>query len=139
MVKIDYIEENLADRVDGIGFVKLYVNSDSELEKIASKRGYKKFPFKTPILKMEINETRKVKLPEGYTLMSVEEEDNPYKRGKAKMLSFGGQYPPSKWLPPSVLREMQKAPDYRKDLDLFIKAPNGDYVSFCTIWVDQKK
>ncbi|MGC9384244.1 MAG: hypothetical protein ACP5D6_06565 [Kosmotogaceae bacterium] len=106
MVKIDYIEENLADRVDGIGLVKLYVNSDSELEKIASKRGYKKLPFKTPILKMEINETRKVKLPKGYTLMSVEEEDNPYKREKAKMLSFGREYPPSKWLPPSVLREM---------------------------------
>jgi hypothetical protein len=53
------------------------------------------------------------------------------------MLFFGGRYPPSKWLS-SVLSKMQKAPDYLKDLDLFIKASNGDYVSFCTIWVDQK-
>jgi len=45
---IDYSEENLADRVDGIGLVKLYVSSDSELEKIASKRGYKRLPFKIP-------------------------------------------------------------------------------------------
>ncbi|TYB94796.1 MAG: GNAT family N-acetyltransferase [Kosmotoga sp.] len=135
---IDYIEENLADRVDGTGFVKLYVNSNSELERIVSNKGYRKLPFKTPILKQEITKKQEVTLPDGYTLLSVEEEDNPVERGKVKMLSFGGRYPPSQWLPPSVMKEMQKAPDYKKDLDLFIKAPNGDYVSFCTIWVDQK-
>ncbi len=32
---------------------------------------------------------------------------------------------------------MEKAPDYRKDLDLFIVAPDGEYVSFATIWLDK--
>ncbi|MFO7882484.1 MAG: hypothetical protein R6U52_08125 [Kosmotogaceae bacterium] len=104
---IDYIEEDLADRVDGTGFVKQYINSDSELENIASKRGYRKLPFKIPILRFEITKNQKVRLPEGYTLMSVEEEDNPFERGKAKMLSFGGRYSPSEWGPPSVITEMQ--------------------------------
>ena len=25
-----------------------------------------------------------------------------------------------------------------QDLDLFIVAPNGDYASFCTIWINEK-
>jgi predicted N-acetyltransferase YhbS len=33
---------------------------------------------------------------------------------------------------------MQEAPDYRKDLDLFVVAPNGDYASFGTVWIDEK-
>ena len=32
----------------------------------------------------------------------------------------------------------KREPDYRRDLDLFIVAPNGDYASFCTIWLDEK-
>jgi hypothetical protein len=37
---------------------------------------------------MEITETRKMKLPEGYTLMNVEEEDDPYERGKLGCFSL---------------------------------------------------
>jgi predicted N-acetyltransferase YhbS len=33
---------------------------------------------------------------------------------------------------------MQKAPDYRKDLDLFIVAPNEEYAAFAAIYIDEK-
>jgi GNAT superfamily N-acetyltransferase len=33
---------------------------------------------------------------------------------------------------------MQRAPDYRADLDLFVKAPNGNCASFCTVWLDTR-
>jgi len=33
---------------------------------------------------------------------------------------------------------MQKAPDYGKELDLFVIAPDGEYASFCTICLDLK-
>lgn len=56
----------------------------------------------------------------------------------AKSIAFNGAYAPSDWAPASAFREMQRAPDYRQDLDLFIVAPNGDYVSFCTIWIDER-
>lgn len=81
---IDYIEKSHVDRVDGTGFVKLYVNSDSELERIVSNKGYMKLPFKTPILKMEIKKKQKVKLPDGYKSMTVEERVILSKEGKLK-------------------------------------------------------
>jgi hypothetical protein len=56
----------------------------------------------------------------------------------AKSIAFNRAYAPSDWAPASAFREMQQAPDYRQDLDLFIVAPNGDYVSFCTIWIDER-
>ena len=37
---------------------------------------------------------------------------------------------------PFAYKELQKAPDYRKDLDLYIVGPDGEYVSFCIAWYD---
>jgi GNAT superfamily N-acetyltransferase len=33
-------------------------------------------------------------------------------------------------------RNVQRAPLYRRDLDLVAVAPGGDFASFCTIWFD---
>lgn len=71
-------------------------------------------------------------------IKSVLDEDDVEKRRTAKAIAFGGHYNPSYWPPASAYKKMQQAPDYRKDLDLFIVAPNGDYASFCTIWIDVK-
>lgn len=55
-----------------------------------------------------------------------------------KAIAFGGGYAPSDWVPASAYLEIQGAPDYRSDLDLFVVAPGGDYAAFCTAWVDEK-
>lgn len=135
---VTYIEDNLADRVGDTGYVKLYVNEGSTLEQIAMKRGYRKLKYGTPFLEYTINKVPEPQLPEGFVIKSVLDEDDIEKRRIAKSIAFGAHYNPSYWPPASAYKEMQKAPDYRKDLDLFIVAPNGDYVSFCTIWIDVK-
>jgi len=135
---VTYVEERLADRADGIGYVKLYVNSGSELEQIAAARGYRKLGYRHTHLEYAIHETSAPQLLEGFVIHSVPEEDDVDKRRMAKAIAFGAHYAPSSWPPASAFREMQQAPDYRKDLDLFIVAPNGDYVSFCTIWIDER-
>ena len=135
---VAYAEERLADRAEGVGYVKLYVNADSELEQVASARGFRKLEDRTPILEYVIGETPAPQLPEGFVIKSVLEEDDVDKRRMAKAIAFGAHYAPSDWGPAAAYREVQQAPDYRKDLDLFIVAPNGDYASFCTIWIDEK-
>jgi GNAT superfamily N-acetyltransferase len=136
---VTYIEEYLADRGGDIGYVKLYVNTDCELEQIARARGYKKLEKEQrKFYEYTIAKSLTPQLPAGFVIKSVLDEDNVEKRRMARVMSFGPHYCPSDWLPTSILREMQQAPDYRKDLDLFIVAPNGDYVSFCTIWIDEK-
>lgn len=135
---VTYIEENLADRVDGLGYVKLYVNEGCELEEIAKSRGYRKLvKHGTTHLEYILRELPPPKLPDGFVIKSVQDEDDPDKRRIAKSIAFGAHYNPSDWAPASVYEYMQKAPDYRKDFDLFIVAPNGDYASFCTVWIDE--
>ena len=133
---VAYAETYLADRIDGLGYVKLYINSDCELETIASARGYKQLKYRTPYLEYTIGDAQVPQLPNGYGIKSVLEEDDVDRRRRAKAIAFGGNYAPSDWTPASAFAEIQHAPDYRRDLDLFIVAPTGEYVSFCTIWVD---
>jgi GNAT superfamily N-acetyltransferase len=135
---VTYAEEHLADRVDNRGYVKLYVNDGCELEEIVRARGYKKLKVGVHHLEYTINELPAPQLPEGFVIKSVLQEDDVDKRRMAKAIAFNGAYAPSDWTPASAFREMQQAPDYRQDLDLFIVAPNGDYVSFCTIWIDER-
>jgi GNAT superfamily N-acetyltransferase len=131
-------EEHLADRVDGLGYIKLYVNTGSELEQVVSARGYRRLEYPTPCLEYPLEEIPEPQLPEGFVLKSVLDEDDVDKRRIAKAIAFGARYAPSDWAPAPVFREIQQAPDYRKDLDLFIVAPNGDYASFGTVWIDEK-
>jgi ribosomal protein S18 acetylase RimI-like enzyme len=137
---VTYAEAHLADRVDDVAFVKLYVNDGSELEAIARARGYKKLPYTTHHAEYVIDPEAlpEPELPDGFVIKSVLDEDDVDKRRIAKAIAFGGGYAPSDWVPASLYQQIQQAPDYRKDLDLFIVAPNGEYVSFCTIWVDEK-
>ncbi|MFC2146194.1 GNAT family N-acetyltransferase [Acidobacteriota bacterium] len=137
---VTYIEEHLADRVGNVGYVKLYINNGTRLEQIASAREYKRIKESIPYLEYRIDETPPLRLPlpKGFVIKSVQDEDDVDRRRTAKSIAFGSNYGPSHWPPASAFKEMQQAPDYRKDLDLFIVAPNGDCASFCTAWVDLK-
>lgn len=134
---VSYIESHLADINGDVGYVKLYIQDDDfELIKVAQGGGYRKLPSTMPYLEYALDEIPEPQLPEGFEIMSVYEEDDVEKRRRAKSMAFGSDYGPSAWPPASAFKIMQQAPDYRKDLDLFIVAPNGDYASFCTVWLD---
>jgi ribosomal protein S18 acetylase RimI-like enzyme len=89
-------------------------------------------------LEYTIGDLPSPQLPKGFAIRSVMDEDDVDKRRIAKSIAFGARYCPSEWEPASAYREMQKAPDYRKDLDLFVVAPNGEYAAVCVIWIDEK-
>lgn len=137
---VTYIEQYLADKVGNMGYVKLYIYDDDEqLKDIASARGYRKLPSAgTPVLEYIIGDIPDISLPKGFRIKSVLDEDDVEKRRKVKAIAFGSNYGPSAWSPASAYKIMQEAPDYRKDLDLYVVAPNGDYASFCTVWIDEK-
>lgn len=134
---VTYIEEHLACWVDDLGYAKLYVNEGSELEHVAEARGYRQLSaLRMPYLEYVFGELPAPELPAGFQIRSVAEEDDVHRRRRAKAIAFGREYSPVDWPPASAFREMQRAPDYRKELDLFIVAPDGEYASFCTIWLD---
>ncbi len=135
---LTYAERRLADRVDNLAYVKVYVSEGSVLEGLVRARGYRRLDSRTVHLQYVIKDLPEPTLPEGFVIKSVADEDDVDKRRIAKSVAFGSHYAPSEWGPRLAYRWMQRAPDYRKDLDLFIVAPNGDYASFCTIWVDER-
>lgn len=130
-------EEHLADRADGLGYVKLYVQDGSELERVARAGGYRKLDCRLRYLEYRIGDIPPPQLPEGSTIRSVADEDDVEKRRVLRGLAFGDRRAPSQWPPASAFRTMQQAPDYRADLDLLAVAPSGEYAAFATLWLDQ--
>ena len=65
------------------------------------------------------------------------DDNNIEKRRKVSGLGFN-HYDPSDWASKETYEELQKAPDYRKDLDLYIIGPDGDYIACCIFWYDKK-
>ena len=133
-----YAQDHLADRVDDVAFLKVYAYEGTELERAVESRGYRRLRHGSTYLECGTKDAPRPVLPKGFSIKSVADEDDVDKRRIAKSVAFGGGYAPSDWGPASAYEEMQQAPDYHPELDLFIVAPNGDYASMCTIWIDEQ-
>lgn len=114
-------------------------DEDTPLQAVAQKRGYQKnvewvgddsvFTITDDLLEP--------KLPDGFALQSMADDNNLALRAKAFGLGFN--HPdPKDWPSVATYAELQKAPNYRKDLDLCVVSPDGEYVSFCNVWYDAK-
>ena len=76
-----------------------------------------------------------IALPPGFTLRSMADEDEVEARRAVLGLSFG-HADPAEWVTPETYRELQRAPDYRKELDLYVAAPDGAFSACCVAWYD---
>jgi predicted N-acetyltransferase YhbS len=76
-----------------------------------------------------------VDLPPGFGLRSMADNDDVEARRTVLGLSFG-HADPAEWVTPETYRELQRAPDYRKDFDLYVTAPDGAFAACCIAWHD---
>ncbi|MFC2079456.1 GNAT family N-acetyltransferase [Candidatus Bipolaricaulota bacterium] len=76
-----------------------------------------------------------LELPDGFRLLSMAEENDIEKRREIFGRAFNHE-DPKEWGSAFSYRELQKAPDYRKEHDLFIVAPDGTYAACCIVWYD---
>lgn len=136
---LDYAEDQLcATLPNQRRYLRILINDfDSELENIAKSRGYKKvthLPDYTSIFKI-VRPFPSINLPKGFILKSLAEDDNPYK--VSRVIHRGFNHPGE---PPDTAiedrRKMQSAPNFKKDLNLVVEAPNGDFVSYGGIWFE---
>jgi predicted N-acetyltransferase YhbS len=133
---LDYAEANLRNQERNLLFIPIY-EYDEPLLVVAQKRGYQKnvkYTLWDSVFTVE-GEIPQPTLPVGYVLQSMADENDLDRRRKAFGLGFN--HPdPNDW--PSLLayQELQKAPDYRQDLDLYVVAPDGEFAAFCIIWWD---
>lgn len=132
---LDYAEATLVNKRTNTLHIYIY-DYDRPLQVLVQKRGYKK-GAEHPRYDSEfvIGNLPQQRLPEGHVMRSMAQENNIELRREIFGRAFN--HPdPEEWPSAFSYEELQKAPDYRKDLDLYVVGPNGKYVSCCIVWYD---
>jgi ribosomal protein S18 acetylase RimI-like enzyme len=134
---LDFAESHLRNEEKRLLFMPIY-DYDEPFLALVQERGYRKVEKYTlwdSVFTIR-GELPQPILPQGYCLQSMADENDLERRCKAFGLGFN--HPdPKEW--PSLLsyQELQKAPDYRQDLDLYVVAPDGEFAAFCIVWWDK--
>lgn len=77
----------------------------------------------------------RVELPPGFSIRSMADDDDVEARRTVLGLSFN-HADPAEWATAETYHELQRAPDYRSDLDLYVAAPDGAFAACCIAWPD---
>jgi len=111
-------------------------DSDEALNRVLAARGFvRKDDSAFGYLEYSFGEIPKAALPDGYTLQSMAEENDIEKRREIFGRGFNHE-DPRDWPCAFAYEELQRAPDYHKENDLVIVAPNGDYAACAIVWHD---
>lgn len=131
---IKYSEENLSDKNPlSIWIIDKEIEKKNLLEKI----GYKKV-YATPVTIFNYEKPfPQYSLPNGFSIISLEDENDYKKINDCLWYGFdhGPEPDPDNDLDCRML--MQSGPNFRKDLTIVIKAPNGEYACFAGMWLDK--
>ena len=132
---LDYAEANLINRKTNTLFIYIY-DYDDQLQTLVRQRDYEQDEGRVRWdSEFVIRDVPEQILPEGYVMQSMAQENNI----ELKREIFGRAFnhsDPAEWPSAFSYEELQKAPDYRKDLDLCIVGPDGTYVASCIAWYD---
>lgn len=74
--------------------------------------------------------------PTGYTLRTLGDVDEHPARSWVSWRALHPDEPDEKYEGWAWYRNVQRAPLYRRDLDLVAVAPDGELAAFCTLWFD---
>jgi predicted N-acetyltransferase YhbS len=137
-VLLDYAEKTFRGKStkDGREYLAIFINEhDTELETMAKESGFEKRPefseeHSRIILDHPIPE---VQLQGGFALQSLADENDFEKINQVLWRGFDHEGPPPEEHVQSR-KDMQKAPHFRKDLNIVVVAPEGHYVSYSGIW-----
>jgi predicted N-acetyltransferase YhbS len=135
---LDFAEDRLRNRERNLLTIPIY-DHDEGFQDMVRARGYQRdgqYTLWDSVYTVR-DQLADSKLPEGYRLQSMADDNDLERRRKAFGLGFN-HLDPNDW--PSLLsnQELQKAPDYRPELDLYVVAPDGEFASFCIAWWDER-
>jgi len=133
---LDHAEENLTDEETAL---RIHIGDrDEPLRALALERGYaedSRHPEHDSTF--VIAGQPEPRLPKGFALRSMSEENDIELRREIFGRAFN-HTDPAEWPSAFAYEELQRAPDYRKDLDLFVVGPGGQYVACCIVWHDER-
>jgi predicted N-acetyltransferase YhbS len=137
---LDYAENNLGGKdPEGRMCVLAFINDfDKDFEALVKSRGYEIFlPLARPMTQLPIPQPfPPVSLPDGFLLKSLAEENDLAKLDRCIWRGFNhGDEPPA--IDYTGRKKMQSAPHFRKDLNIIVVAPDGNYVAYGGIWFEK--
>ena len=119
--------------------LRLYVPEESEqLIETVRRLGYSRIADQPQyISEYSIGALPAAQLPSGFELRSMANDNDIRHRSIVLARAFGNTEPSGAILA-ALYEELQRAPDYQADLDIYIVAPSGSHVAFCIAWYDRK-
>lgn len=131
-----YSEEHLVDPKKNQVYIVVY-EGDAPLVDACRHRGFVKNEERFGYhMEYTIRDLPALHLPDGYTLHTVAEECDVEQRRELFGRSFNHEEPKD-WPSAFAYRELQRAPDYHLEHDIFVKAPDGTYAAGGIFWYDE--
>ncbi|MFO8033719.1 MAG: GNAT family N-acetyltransferase [Candidatus Bipolaricaulota bacterium] len=133
---LGYAEKTFRDPKKSRVYIWIY-KTDTMLRDAVARRGYVEKPdIVVPYTEIALADLPAPALPPGFTVRTMAEEDDVDRRRELFGRAF--DHPdPEDWPSAFAYRELQRAPDYRREHDLVIVAPDGTYAACCIIWLDE--
>lgn len=135
---LEYAAEHLAGADDKGPYLAAFIDDrDSEFQDAARARGFEqveKGAEATSTLSLD-RPLPGSEVPAGFRVTDIEHDGDILKLHRLLHRGFNHPGEPD----PADLpgrRKMQSAPNFRKDLNIVVAAPNGDFVSLCGMWFE---
>ena len=136
---LTYAEQHLC-AVDARGqrILKAYAHSlDHDFERVMRERGYAPDPDACRPMAQFVapDPFPAIVVPDGYRVRSAADNNDLVRIDRALWRGFNhpGE-PPADSV--EGRKRMQSGPNFRKDLTIYVEAPNGDFVAFAGLWFD---
>lgn len=133
---LDYALQHLCIQDDqGNKVLKVMINqNDAEFVNLIKTSGFEEGPFDPTSVFMDASTD--YTLPEGFSVTSLAEDNDLRKLDRVLWRGFNHEgEPPEDEL--DGRKKMQSGPNFRHDLNMVVKAPNGDYASYAGMWYEQ--
>jgi len=132
---IEYAEKELSKSEQGIRTLEFWaLDHEKEFIEALINKGYEKVWEDLINIYPYTKGFAETILPEGYSMISLEDENDIQKIHTALWKGFDHDDNPDDDL--DCRLHMQSAPHFRKDLTIIIKSPDNCYACFCGMWLD---
>lgn len=132
-----YAEKELSVLKEGVLQSDVWTtNQQKDVVDLLNKQGYEMI-YEESITTYDYNQGfDKVQLPEGFEIFTLEEENDYEKIHECLWKGFNhGDHPDDDV---DCRRLMQSGPNFRKDLAMVVKAPDGSYATFAGMWLNEE-
>jgi predicted N-acetyltransferase YhbS len=137
---MEYAEKYLYGKTpEGQKYLKAFINDfDKDFEAMAKSQGYKKDDTHArPMSQLKITDLLRpiTLLPDGFHLKSLAEDNNLDKLDRVIWRGFNhGDEPHA--IDYTSRKKQQSAPNYRKDLNIIVTDPDGNYAAYAGTWFE---